>query len=120
MLKILLAHPSPSWLEDASAKVAAAGYEVVSADNGKKAQILISQEKFFNAVISEELQNHTGAQVLKFAKSNSTGLTVIFLAEEHEGDRWVKLGAKHVLPVDSEIDRSEERRVGKECRGRWR
>lgn len=81
-----------------------AGYEVVTADTGKQAQILISQEKFFNAVISEELQNYTGAQVLKFAKSNSTGLPVIFLAEEFEGDRWVKLGAKHVLPQDSEID----------------
>lgn len=104
VLKILLAHPNGQWLSESAEKVRAAGYEVTTADTGKQAQILISQEKFFSAVISEELQNHTGAQVLKFAKSNSTGLTVTFLAQEHEGDKWIKLGAKHVLPLETNID----------------
>lgn len=103
-LKILLAHPDSEWLAASSSTLESAGYQVVAADNGKKAQILIGQEKFFTAIISELLQNHTGAQVLKFAKSNSTGLTITFLAEEFEGDKWIKLGAKHVMPLDSKID----------------
>lgn len=103
-LKILLAHPSLEWLEASSKVLSDSGYEVVTADKGKTAQISISQEKFFTAIISEELQSHTGAQVLKFAKSNSTGLTVIFLAEEYEGDKWIKLGAKTVFPLAATIE----------------
>lgn len=103
-LKILLAHPSLEWLETSSKVLRETGYEVVTAEKGKIAQISISQEKFFTAIISEELQNHTGAQVLKFAKSNSTGLTVIFLAEEYEGDKWIKLGAKTVFPLAATIE----------------
>lgn len=103
-LKILLAHPSLEWLETSAKVLSDSGYEVITADTGKVAQISISQEKFFTAIISEELQSHTGAQVLKFAKSNSTGLTVIFLAEEYEGDKWIKLGAKTVFPLAATIE----------------
>ena len=103
-LKILLAHPSIEWLETSAKVLSDSGYEVVTADKGRVAQISISQEKFFTAIISEELQSHTGAQVLKFAKSNSTGLTVIFLAEEYEGDKWIKLGAKTVFPLAATIE----------------
>lgn len=103
-LKILLAHPSSDWLESSAETLRAQNYAVTTADTGKLAQISISQEKFFTAIISEDLQSHTGAQVLKFAKSNSTGLTVIFLAEEFEGDKWIKLGCKHVFAKESNID----------------
>ncbi len=103
-LKILLAHPNTEWLEASEKVLRDNGYDVLTADKGKAAQISISQEKFFTAIISEELQSHTGAQVLKFAKSNSTGLTIIFLAEEFEGDKWIKLGAKNVFPLSATID----------------
>ncbi len=103
-LKILLAHPNNEWLEASEKVLRDNGYDVVIADKGKAAQISISQEKFFTAIISEDLQSHTGAQVLKFAKSNSTGLTIIFLAEEPEGDKWIKLGAKSVFPLGATIE----------------
>lgn len=103
-LKILLAHPNNEWLEASEKVLRDNGYDVVIADKGKAAQISISQEKFFTAIISEDLQSHTGAQVLKFAKSNSTGLTIIFLAEEPEGDKWIKLGAKSVFPLAATIE----------------
>ena len=103
-LKILLAHPSSEWLEASSELVSSQGYEVVTADSGKQAQIAIAQDKFFTAVISEDLANHSGSQVLTFAKSKSTGLGVIFLAEEFEGDKWIKLGAQSVLPKDATIE----------------
>ena len=103
-LKILLAHPSSEWLEASSELVRSQGYEVVTADSGKHAQNAIAQDKFFTVVISEDLENHSGAQVLKFAKSKSTGLAVVFLAEEFEGDKWIKLGAQTVLSKEAPME----------------
>ena len=42
----------------------------------------------------------------------STGLTLALLI-------YVSATAAYFLPRNTEISRSEERRVGKECRSRW-
>src|SRR3712207_756984 len=51
-------------------------------------------------------------------------LLALDLIREHvAGDLLIfqsmQRGSNHVLPLDEDYDRSEERRVGKECRSRW-
>lgn len=103
-LKILLAHQDSTWLENAAGSIRQSGYEVATATSGKQAQSLIAGEKFFSVVLSQKLENHSGAQVLKFVKSNTTGVTVIFLSEKETLEQWSKLGAKHTLLENSTVE----------------
>jgi response regulator RpfG family c-di-GMP phosphodiesterase len=71
-LKILLADPDLLWLENIKGKLEKEfSYEVDIVSDGKNAQLHLYNNEYFALVLNYEIQNHSGAQVLKFIKSNA-------------------------------------------------
>lgn len=81
-LKLLLADTNNQWLEEAKAFFEPFDYEVHITNNGKKAQLLLYQHKFFLVVLNLEITNHPGLQVLRFIRSNHMGVKVIILMND--------------------------------------
>lgn len=89
-LRILLADPDEEWLEATYKFFKDALYEVDRVTTGKEAQLNIYNNKYFAVVLNYGIQNHSGATVLRFIKSNAPGLRLIVLfngqaAMEDEG-----------------------------------
>ena len=82
-------------------------------DNPEKAQQVIQQLKPLNALLKPFEELETAIADLQ---------ALVELAEEDpslEAELESELGALEKKLSDFELQRSEERRVGKECRSRW-
>ncbi len=111
-VNLLLADPDREWLQSAKTYFEECLYEVATADNGKDAQLAIYNQKFFVVVLSLELKNHPGLQVLKFIKANRPAQKVIMLigANAKQGDESLwdkdklkKMGVSEVLERPFEL-----------------
>ena len=109
---LLIADPDREWLQSAKTYFEDCLYEVSTADNGKDAQLAIYNQKFFVVVLSMELRNHPGLQVLKFIKANYPAQKTIMLigADSKPGqeelwdrDKLKKMGVTEVLQKPFEL-----------------
>lgn len=81
-LKILIADPDEEWLYAAKGHFEKLFYKVEVVSNGKDAQLALYNDEFFAVVLSTEIKNHSGLQVLRFIKSNHANQMVIMLLEK--------------------------------------
>lgn len=103
-LRILLADPDASWLGEAKKYFQENFYEVDTVTNGKDAQLSLFNNKYFAIVLSYDLKNHSGMQVLKFIRSNHPSLKIVFTMKEDYFEQEIiakenleKLGANDIL-----------------------
>lgn len=102
-LKVLIIDPDMKWLAEAREYFIDLSYEADVANNGKDAQLLLYNNKYFAVILSRATRNHSGSQVLKFIKSNCTGLNVVYILEEQieeqevDVDKIKKMGATEVV-----------------------
>ena len=78
------------------AKILAEGYELTTAGDGARAMSLVATEAFDVVVTDIRMPGASGFEVLKAVKARQPSTEVVMMTS-----------------------RSEERRVGKECRSRW-
>lgn len=82
-LKVLLAIPDTQYATSCKEVIKKTGLLVETAENGKDAQLIISQNKIYAAVIDAAIQNFSIQQVLKFIKSNpNITRTIVYGKEE--------------------------------------
>lgn len=114
-LNLLLVDPDDKWLASAKKFFEENFYNVKVANNGKSAQLLLYNEKFFGIVLNVLTERHNGLQVLKFIKTNHPSLKVIMTADqvpEEEidsedaltPDRLKKMGATDVMVRPFELE----------------
>lgn len=124
-LKILICDPDAEWLARAREYFTTCGYVVSAVSNGKDAQLAIYNDKFFAVLLARETQSHSGIQVLKFIKSNSTNQRVIFIVgnrdrdedSKSESEKFVKMGATEVLYRPFELEELKELLEGHQSLG---
>ena len=104
------------------------GYEVVSADSGQKAVALIEKNVFDLVITDIRMRQSNGIDVLKVVKQVGPQTRVVMMTAYASAETTVeamKIGAYDYISRPFKVDdlqiaeRSEERRVGKECRSRW-
>ena len=111
-LKILLVDPDYKWLEKGKAYLEDQLYEVDTEENGKGAQLSIYNKPFFGIVINHSTKNHPALQVLKFIKTNYTGMTIIYVFDtkgQMESDgldeaKLKKMGVTEVWTKSDDLD----------------
>ncbi len=104
-LKLLIADPSQAWLKNARAFFESLLYEIYTADNGRDAQIHLSQQDFFATLINIKLESHSAMEVLMFIKKKHLGCKVIpliadkddFIKEQDGINKLTKMGIKSIV-----------------------
>ena len=118
---ILIVDDNRRVIESLSELLIPLGYSVYSALNTREAVAIVKTEKTDAALLDIRLDNEDGIECLRAILKEKPQLPVIMITGYATVDSAVeamKLGAFDYLkkPLRS---RSEERRVGKECRSRW-
>jgi putative nucleotidyltransferase with HDIG domain len=111
-LKVLLIDPDASWLSTVAEYLQGQNYEVDTASNGKKGQLLLYNNNYFTVILNHETKDHSGMQVLKYISTNQSSQKLIYLLENNECiedktyaiEDFVKWGATEVLvkPITNE------------------
>ena len=98
-LKLLLADGNSEWLGTASKYFKDNMYEVTTVENGKDTQLAIYNNKYFAVILNYSIQNHSGAQVLKFIKTNYPGQKIILVIDEDSVDisKFKKMGISEIV-----------------------
>ena len=81
-LKILIADPESKFLGEAKSFFEENFYKVDTVTNGKDAQLCIFNNQYFAVILSYNIKNHSGTQVLKFIRANHPSLKVILTMKE--------------------------------------
>src|SRR2546421_9471992 len=99
------------------------GYEVMSAADGERGLALAVDRRPDLIVLDVMLPNLSGFEICKTLKRNEVDIPIIIIsAKDQEIDKimGLDLGADDYMTKPFSVrERSEERRVGKECRSRW-
>ena len=104
------------------------GYGVTSALNARTAADAIRQREFDLVLLDINLPDGNGFELCKLIKPQHPDTIVIFLtANDQESDQIrgrtaftpFSVRSLPALNIARQTIRSEERRVGKECRSRW-
>ena len=78
------------------------------------------QAPVVNKMIPEDKSMLSGVVVWKAEAEDNVDVTEVRFAFSADGKKtWTDMGVGKTLEWDSSAARSEERRVGKECRSRW-
>ena len=111
MKNILVAEDDRSLRDGLVQSMSRSGYKVQVAQTGKDALEKIEKQVFDLVIAGHRVGGADGLEILRKARSTNAGTLVIVTGENGSGAvEAMKSGA---------FDRSEERRVGKECRSRW-
>ena len=120
---ILVVDDNPKYLADALPMY---GYDVTVANDGLEAlKILDQKEGAFDLILLDVMMpNMDGWDTLKAIRSNKKikYIPVIMITAVSEDQKVVsglRIGADDYIVKPFILPRSEERRVGKECRSRW-
>ena len=109
------------------------GWDTVTAYDGETALETAGEESFQMILLDVMLPKRNGFDVCRSLREKGSGIHILLLtAREEEADKvlGLELGADDYITkpfsmrellarVKANIRRSEERRVGKECRSRW-
>lgn len=85
-LNLLIVDPNEEWLMAAKEFFEKNLYSVKIVNNGKNAQIAVSNEKFFAVILNIHVQSHSGPQVLKFIKTRHSTQKVICITDVDDSD----------------------------------
>ena len=102
-LNILIASGEKDWIEEAEEYFKEISYDVVTAQTGKEVQMALYDTSFFAIILSLNIKNHSGIQVLRFIKQNSPSQRVIVTVEDES--EFEDLGtAEHLVSKYSMVD----------------
>ncbi len=85
-LNLLIVDPDEEWLMAAKGFFENILYNVKIVNNGKNAQIALSNEKFFAVILNIHTKNHSGPQVLKFIKTRHANQKVICITDVDDSE----------------------------------
>lgn len=83
-MKILLADPDFETLKEEDLFFRNLFYEPVQVNCGKNAQLALYKTKFLAMVLNLDLQEHSGAEVFRYAKANFPALKIILTMKNEE------------------------------------
>ena len=89
-LRLLLADPDAGWISNARKHFESMMYEVDEAQNGKEAQLALYNNDYFAVILSQNIQNHSASQVIRFIKSNHPSMKVIMILNMQAKESQIK------------------------------
>ena len=81
-LGLLIASVDPEWLEEAEKYFKNINYDITTAQTGKSTQAALYNANYFAVILSLNIKDHSGLQVLRFIKQNSPSQRIIIIVED--------------------------------------
>ena len=111
--KVLIVDDEEEFVTFLGSALKREGFEVISAFDGEEAKSKILQDKPNILLLDLAMPKINGWEVLRWLKQEKRlSIPTIIISAKDDLDNVKKT-------YDLQADRSEERRVGKECRSRW-